>query len=70
MMLNFDWLSGISLNSAKLIIVFLFIALGVFVYSLKHTYVTEGVSRPRFYHNLKYWAYAIILLIILIYLYF
>jgi len=69
-MLNFDWLSGLPLGSAKLIIILLFVLLGAFVFRQKDVYVFEGISRPRFYHNLKYWTYLILILLSLIYFYF
>lgn len=69
-MLNFDWLARLSLWHAKLAIIFLFILLGMFVFSLKDSYVTAGISKPRFWHNLKYWAYGILIIMVLIYLYF
>ena len=69
-MLNFDWLSGLPLGSAILIIILLFVLLRAFVFRQKDVYVFEGFSRPRFYHNLKYWTYLILILLSLIYFYF
>lgn len=69
-MLNFDWLSGISLSAAKGVIIGLFVLIGVLVFLLKNDYIVRGVERPTWRHNLKLWAIGVLGIIALTYLAF
>ena len=46
-MLNFDWLSGVSIETAKWIFLSLFIAIGVVVCFIPSDYVFEVVEKRR-----------------------
>jgi hypothetical protein len=69
-MLNFDWANGISVETAKGIIIGMFFILGVAVMFLPRNYIYAGIENPRWYHNLKLWAIGALLIIAGTYLYF
>ena len=57
-MLNFDWLSGVSIETAKWIFLLLFVAIGVVVCLIPSDYVFEGVKERRWWRDLRLWAIA------------
>lgn len=69
-MLNFDWLAGVSPETAKLIFFILFILIGILVQFIPRDYTYEGVAEEdrHWYNNLKLWAVAV--LAILFYTYY
>ena len=71
-MLNFDWASGISQESAKLIFYVLFILIGVLVLLIPNDYVYEGVEEEdrHWWMNLKLWAITVLAFLFLTYLIF
>jgi hypothetical protein len=69
-MLNFDWLAGIPVETAKYIFLVLFIFIGILVSLIPKEYIYEGLENPRWYHNLKLWAWGDLILIFIVYLIF
>ncbi len=68
-MLNFDWASGISLETAKMIFFILFALIGVLVLLIPNEYDYEGVDKKdrHWYNNLKLWSIGVLALLSLIY---
>ena len=66
-MLNFDWLAGIPMGVAKWIFLVLFILIGLLVNTIPKDYIYEGVEKPRWYHNLKWWAWGVLAFIFVTY---
>lgn len=62
-MLNFDWLSGVSMGAAKCVFFALFAVIGLLVLAIPKDYVYEGLENPRWWHNLKLWAIGVLLFI-------
>lgn len=71
-MLNFDWASGISQESAKLVFYVLFILIGVLVLLIPNDYIYEGVEEKdrHWWMNLKLWAITVLASLFLTYLIF
>lgn len=69
-MLNFDWAKDISVETAKYIIIGLFVLLGTGVLFLPKRYIYAGIENPHWYHNLKIWAIFALAIIASTYLYF
>ncbi len=71
-MLNFDWASGISLETAKMIFFILFALIGVLVLLIPNEYAYEGVDKKdrHWYNNLKLWSIGVLALLSLIYFLF
>ena len=71
-MLNFDWASGISQESAKLVFYVLFILIGILVLLIPNDYVYEGVEEEdrHWWMNLKLWAITVLAFLFLTYLIF
>ncbi|MDX9754666.1 MAG: hypothetical protein RBU29_11920 [bacterium] len=65
--LNFTWLSGMSTAQGKMVFLILFVLIGVLVSLLPRGYIYEGVEHPRWYHNLKLWAYGNLAFIFIVY---
>ena len=66
-MLNFDWLAGIPLNVAKGIFLGLFVFIGLLVLMIPKSYVFEGVQKRRWWMNLKFWAFGLLVYIFIVY---
>ncbi len=69
-MLNFDWLTGISMPVAKMIFLGLFVFLGILVLLIPKSFIYEGVENPRWFHNIKIWAIGDLLFIFIVYFIF
>ncbi len=71
-MLNFDWASGISSETAKMIFFILFALIGVLVLLIPNEYAYEGVDKKdrHWYNNLKLWSIGVLALLSLIYFLF
>lgn len=71
-MLNFDWLSGVSQESAKLVFLVLFVLIGVLVVFIPNNYIFEGVEKKdrHWWINLKLWAITVLAILFLIYYFF
>ena len=66
-MLEFDWLAGISTQTAKWVFLLLFILIGLLVSMLPKSEIYEGLENPRWWHNLKLWAWGVLGLIFITY---
>ena len=66
-MLNFDWLSGLSMTEAKAIFLVLFALIGVLVLLIPKEYIYQGLKTHRWYHNLKLWAIGLLAFIFYVY---
>ena len=68
-MLNFDWLSGISQETAKMIFLVLFIIIGMLVLLIPNEYAYEGMkkSHRHWWNNLKLWSLASLSILFFIY---
>ena len=68
-MLNFDWLAGVSQESAKLVFLVLFVLIGVLVLFIPNDQVFEGVEKKdrHWWNNLKLWALSILALLFITY---
>ena len=68
-MLNFDWLAGISQESAKIIFLVLFVLIGVLVLFIPNDYIFQGLEKKnrRWWNNLKLWAIGVLALLFLTY---
>ena len=66
-MLNFDWLQGVSLAAAKGVFLVLFVVIGLLVAMVPKAYIYQGLEHPRWYHNLKLWAWSVLLFIFVTY---
>jgi hypothetical protein len=62
-MLNFDWLAGVPINAAKWVFLVLFILIAGLVLLIPKDDIYEGLENPKWYHNLKIWAIAVLALI-------
>lgn len=71
-MLNFDWLSGISQENAKLVFLGLFILIGIIILFIPNEYVFKGVEEKdrHWWMNLKYWSVLVLTILFAIYLKF
>ena len=61
-MLNFDWASGISQETAKMIFSGLYLLIGALVMLLPTEYVYQGVPKEKrtWYNNLKVWSWTVL----------
>jgi len=65
--LNFEWLSGVSIGAAKNIFLVLFVLIGILVLFIPNDYIFQGVKQRRWWLNLKLWALADLALIFFTY---
>ncbi len=65
--LNFEWLSGMSIGAAKSVFLVLFVLIGILVLLIPNDYIYQGVKKRRWWLNLKLWALADLALIFLTY---
>ena len=54
--LNFEWLTGVSIGAAKNVFLVLFILIGILVLLIPNDYVYKGIDKRRWWLNLKLWA--------------
>ncbi len=68
-MLNFDWLSDVSQETAKMVFFTLYLIIGLLVLLIPNAYIFEGVptDRRKWYMNLKVWALAVLGILATIY---
>lgn len=66
-MLNFDWLSGVPVPAARAVFLLLFVLIGALVALAPRARVLEGVRDPRWYHDLRLWAWAVLAVIFVTY---
>ncbi|MHC4535042.1 MAG: hypothetical protein ACYS6K_13925 [Planctomycetota bacterium] len=69
-LLNFDWLKWVGDDAAKYVFLVLYVLIGILVWLLPKDYIYEGVENPRWWHNLKLWAMAVLAMIFVTYLIF
>ena len=65
--LNFEWLSGMSIGAAKNVFLVLFVLIGILVLLIPNDYIYQGVEKRRWWLNLKLWALADLALIFFTY---
>ena len=65
--LNFEWLSGLSIGAAKSVFLVLFVLIGVLVLLIPNDYIYQGVKKRKWWLNLKLWALADLALIFFTY---
>ena len=65
--LNFEWLSGVSIGAAKNVFLVLFVFIGILVLFIPNDYIYQGVKKRRWWLNLKLWALADLALIFFTY---
>ena len=68
-MLNFDWLSDVSQENAKIIFLGLFVLIGALVLLIPNEYAYEGVKKSdrHWWNNLKIWALGSLAILSFIY---
>ncbi len=54
--LNFEWLTGVSIGAAKNIFLVLFVLIGILVLLIPNDYIYAGVKKRKWWLNLKLWA--------------
>jgi hypothetical protein len=65
--LNFDWLMGLPVSAAKNIFLGLFVLIGIMVLLIPNDYIFKGVSKRKWWLNLKLWALGDLALIFITY---
>ena len=65
--LNFEWLSGVSIGAAKNVFLVLFVLIGILVLFIPNDYIYQGVKKRRWWLNLRLWALADLAFIFLTY---
>ncbi|MCU0915483.1 MAG: hypothetical protein MUC88_13090 [Planctomycetes bacterium] len=66
-LLNFHWLAGVPLVAAQAAFLVLFVIIAMLVLSIPTVHIHEGLERPRWWHNLKLWAWGVLLMIFVTY---
>ncbi|HLT50701.1 MAG TPA: hypothetical protein VKZ93_02025 [Arenibacter sp.] len=68
-MLNFDWLSGVSPETAKMIFLGLYGLIGILVLMIPNEYIYEGLKKEdrHWYNNLKLWSLGVLTILASIY---
>ncbi len=69
-MLNFDWISHLPLNWARLLVISAFLLPLLFVFTMRHQYVYQGAPDEHWWRNLKLWVLGLVIISISIYTYF
>ena len=54
--LNFEWLAGVSLGTAKNVFLVLFVLIGILVLLIPNDYIFKGAKKRKWWFNLKLWA--------------
>lgn len=68
-MLNFDWLAGVSQETAKMIFLGLFIIIAIVVLFIPNDYIFQGVKKKdrHWWNNLKLWAIFVLAILFFTY---
>jgi len=68
-MLNFDWLAGISQETAKMIFLALFAFIALLILFIPNDYIFRGLEKEkrRWWNNLKLWAIGALALLFFTY---
>ena len=54
--LNFEWLTGVSIGAAKNVFLVLYVLIGVLVLLIPNDYIFQGLKKRKWWLNLKLWA--------------
>jgi len=54
--LNFEWLTGVSIGAARNVFLVLFVLIGVLVLLIPNDYIYKGIDKRKWWLNLKLWA--------------
>lgn len=65
--LNFDWLMGLPVSTAKNVFLGLFVLIGIMVLLIPNDYIFKGVEKRKWWLNLKLWAMGDLALIFITY---
>ena len=65
--LNFEWSGAVTPFQAKAVFLVLFVFIGLLVSMAPKAYIYQGLERPRWWHNLKLWAWGVLLFIFVTY---
>ena len=65
--LNFEWLSGLPIGAAKYVFLVLFVTIGILVLLIPNDYIFKGVTKRKWWLNLKLWALGDLALIFITY---
>jgi hypothetical protein len=65
--LNFDWLAGLPVGAAKNVFLGLFVLIGILVLLIPNDYIFKGVTKRKWWLNLKLWALGDLALIFITY---
>ena len=68
-MFNFDWLSGISQESAKYVFLSMYVLIGILVLFVPNEYAYEGIKKAdrHWWNNLKLWSIFVLSVLFCIY---
>lgn len=68
-MFNFDWLSDVSTETAKMIFFGIYLLIGLLVLLLPTDYIYAGLEKEdrHWYNNLKLWSWAVLGILATIY---
>jgi len=65
--LNFEWANSVSPRGSRTVFFVLFIVIGLLVLMIPKAYIYQGVKHPRWWHNLKLWAWGVLSFIFMVY---
>ncbi|MGB5553925.1 MAG: hypothetical protein WBM83_04640 [Flavobacteriaceae bacterium] len=68
-MLNFDWLSEVSAETAKMVFFAMYLLIGVLVLLIPNDYIFAGLKKEErvWYRNLKIWSLTVLAILATIY---
>ena len=68
-MLNFDWLSEVSAETAKMVFFAMYLIIGALVLLIPNDYIYAGLKKEQrvWYYNLKIWALSVLSILATIY---
>ena len=71
-MLNFDWLSGVPQETAKMIFLGLYAIIGILIMLIPNEYIYQGLKKEErhWYTNLKLWSWGVLAILGTIYYHF
>lgn len=65
--MNFEWANRVSSDTSKAVFLVLFIVIALLVQMVPKAYIYQGVEHPRWWHNLKLWAWGVLSFIFAVY---